>query len=56
MTTGYASQETLGVPVLSYAKTNDFPAFYTPRSGFKVHFSYTLIMFDMEQTPGALAC
>ena len=32
----YFLQETLGVPVLSYSKTNDFPAFYTPRSGFKV--------------------
>ncbi|GBE78003.1 Pseudouridine-metabolizing bifunctional protein [Sparassis crispa] len=27
--------ETLGVPVLSYAKTDDFPAFYSRRSGFK---------------------
>ncbi|KAH7925213.1 hypothetical protein BV22DRAFT_1195370 [Leucogyrophana mollusca] len=27
--------ETLGVPVLSYAETNDFPAFYTRRSGYK---------------------
>ncbi|KAH7916565.1 Indigoidine synthase A like protein-domain-containing protein [Hygrophoropsis aurantiaca] len=27
--------ETLGVPVLSYAETNDFPAFYTRKSGFK---------------------
>lgn len=29
-------QETLGVPVLSYSKTDDFPAFYTAHSGFKV--------------------
>ncbi|KZT02641.1 indigoidine synthase A-like protein [Laetiporus sulphureus 93-53] len=27
--------ETLGVPVVSYAETNDFPAFYTRKSGFK---------------------
>ncbi|KAH9937007.1 indigoidine synthase A-like protein [Fomitopsis serialis] len=27
--------ETLGVPVLSYGDTNDFPAFYSRRSGFK---------------------
>lgn len=30
------SQETLGVPVLSYAETDDFPAFYSRCSGFKV--------------------
>jgi pseudouridine-5'-phosphate glycosidase len=29
-------QETLGVPVVSYAETNDFPAFYTRRSGLQV--------------------
>lgn len=28
-------QETLGVPVVSYGKTDDFPAFYTRKSGFK---------------------
>ncbi|TFY67141.1 hypothetical protein EVJ58_g1812 [Rhodofomes roseus] len=28
-------KETLGVPVVSYAKTDDFPAFYSRRSGFK---------------------
>lgn len=33
-----SSQETLGVPVVSYAKTEDFPAFYSRRSGFKVNF------------------
>ncbi|KIJ21800.1 hypothetical protein PAXINDRAFT_105303 [Paxillus involutus ATCC 200175] len=27
--------ETLGVPVVSYAESNDFPAFFTRRSGFK---------------------
>lgn len=35
-------QETLGVPVISYAKTNDFPAFYTARSGFKVFVIYLI--------------
>lgn len=29
-------QETLGVPVISYADSNDFPAFYSRKSGFKV--------------------
>ncbi|ETW86879.1 hypothetical protein HETIRDRAFT_377513 [Heterobasidion irregulare TC 32-1] len=28
-------QETLGVPVFTYGKTDDFPAFYSTRSGFK---------------------
>ncbi|KAG8219765.1 hypothetical protein J3R82DRAFT_737 [Butyriboletus roseoflavus] len=27
--------ETLGVPVISYAESNDFPAFYSRKSGFK---------------------
>ncbi|KAF9229232.1 indigoidine synthase A-like protein [Gyrodon lividus] len=27
--------ETLGVPVVSYAESNDFPAFYTRKSGFE---------------------
>lgn len=30
-------QETQGVPVISYSKTKDFPSFFTPKSGFKVH-------------------
>ncbi|KAJ7783733.1 indigoidine synthase A-like protein [Mycena maculata] len=29
------SQETLGVPVVPYSKTKDFPAFFSPRSGFQ---------------------
>lgn len=32
----YHKQETLGVPVVTYGETQDFPAFYTPNSGFKV--------------------
>lgn len=28
--------ETLGVPVISYGPTEDFPAFYSRHSGFKV--------------------
>lgn len=28
--------ETLGVPVLTYGSTSDFPAFYSAKSGFKV--------------------
>ncbi|KIJ68504.1 hypothetical protein HYDPIDRAFT_36968 [Hydnomerulius pinastri MD-312] len=31
--------ETLGVPVVSYGETNDFPAFYTRKSGFKAPWS-----------------
>jgi len=31
-------QETLGVPVVTYGETQDFPAFYSPTSGFKVRF------------------
>ena len=33
-------QETQGVPVISYSKTTDFPSFFTPKSGFKVHRIY----------------
>jgi len=29
-------KETLGVPVVTYGQTDDFPAFYSPKSGFKV--------------------
>ncbi|KAJ6604603.1 indigoidine synthase A-like protein [Mycena vulgaris] len=29
------SQETLGVPVIPYSKTKEFPAFFSPRSGFE---------------------
>jgi len=28
-------QETLGVPVVTYGETEDFPAFYSPSSGFR---------------------
>ncbi|KAL0576357.1 hypothetical protein V5O48_005616 [Marasmius crinis-equi] len=28
--------ETLGVPVVAYSKTNDFPAFFSPKSGHKL--------------------
>ncbi|TFK57060.1 indigoidine synthase A-like protein [Heliocybe sulcata] len=31
--------ETLGVPVLTYGDTDDFPAFYSPTSGFKSSYS-----------------
>ena len=30
-----STQETLGVPVVSYSETDDFPAFYSRKSGFK---------------------
>lgn len=29
-------QETQGATVVTYGETNDFPAFYSPKSGFKV--------------------
>ena len=29
-------QETLGVPVVAYNKTKDFPAFFSPTSGYRV--------------------
>jgi pseudouridine-5'-phosphate glycosidase len=35
-------QETLGVPVVSYAATYDFPAFYSGRSGLEVR-AYQII-------------
>ncbi|KAF8213096.1 indigoidine synthase A-like protein [Mycena galopus ATCC 62051] len=31
--------ETLGVPVIAYTKTKDFPAFFSPRSGFQTPWS-----------------
>ena len=31
-----SAKETLGVPVVTYGRTDDFPAFYSPKSGFKV--------------------
>ena len=43
---GYSSfliqyeQETLGVPVVTYGETQDFPAFYSPSSGFKVRLGF----------------
>ncbi len=33
-------QETLGVPVVTYGETQDFPAFYSPSSGFKVRLRF----------------
>lgn len=34
--TDWSTKETLGVPVVTYGQTDDFPAFYSPKSGFKV--------------------
>lgn len=36
-------QETLGVPVVTYGETQDFPAFYSPSSGFKVGLRFACI-------------
>ena len=38
-------QETLGVPVVTYGETQDFPAFYSPSSGFKVGIYFVLAVF-----------
>ena len=43
-------QETLGVPVVSFADTDDFPAFYSRRSGFKVSLCYARI-FRRDVSP-----
>lgn len=37
-------QETLGVPVVSYSDTDEFPAFYSRKSGFKVSRKHNLQM------------
>jgi pseudouridine-5'-phosphate glycosidase/pseudouridine kinase len=37
----------LGVPVLAYGKTRDFPAFFMPRSGFEVRFSDSPYAFPL---------
>jgi pseudouridine-5'-phosphate glycosidase/pseudouridine kinase len=36
-------QETLGVPVVTYGETQDFPAFYSPSSGFKVGLRFACV-------------
>ncbi|KAG7099099.1 hypothetical protein E1B28_000973 [Marasmius oreades] len=47
--------ETLGVPVVSYGQTTDFPAFFSPKSGYKVSwnvdnpFSAAEILYAQEQ-------
>jgi pseudouridine-5'-phosphate glycosidase len=52
----HLGQETLGVPVVTYGETHDFPAFYTPSSGYKVGFRFAcvhnaLIFFFRIQSP-----
>ena len=39
------TQETLGIPVVTYGETQDFPAFYSPSSGFKVGVYFILAAF-----------
>ena len=41
-------QETLGVPVVTYGETQDFPAFYSPASGFKVRFRFARDNYTMR--------
>lgn len=43
-------QETLGVPVITYGETQDFPAFYTPSSGFKVRLRFSSVNSTMRST------
>ena len=38
-------QETLGVPVVTYGENQDFPAFFSPSSGFKVGVYFALNCF-----------
>jgi len=45
-------QETLGVPVVTYGETHDFPAFYSPRSGFKVGARFTCVISRCTQCFG----
>lgn len=44
-------QETLGVPVVTYGETQDFPAFYSPSSGFKVGLRFPFINSTMHLLP-----
>lgn len=39
------TQETLGIPVVTYGETQDFPAFYSPSSGFEVGVYFFLAAF-----------
>ena len=43
-------QETLGVPVVTYGETQDFPAFYSPSSGFKVGLRFSRVNLHMHST------
>jgi pseudouridine-5'-phosphate glycosidase/pseudouridine kinase len=43
-------QETLGVPVVTYGETQDFPAFYSPSSGFKVRLRFSSVNSIMRST------
>lgn len=44
-------QETLGVPVVTYGETQDFPAFYSPSSGFKVRLVFfSSVDYTMRST------
>jgi pseudouridylate synthase / pseudouridine kinase len=48
-------QETLGVPVVTYGETQDFPAFYSPSSGYKVGLRlfqrYNILRSAVAQSP-----
>jgi pseudouridylate synthase / pseudouridine kinase len=43
-------QETLGVPVVTYGETQDFPAFYSPSSGFKVRLRFSNVICSIRST------
>ena len=44
----HLGQETLGVPVVTYGETHDFPAFYTPSSGYKVGLRFVRVNSAMH--------
>lgn len=48
-------QETFGVPVVSYSDTDEFPAFYSRKSGFKVSRKHNLQMNLINMISESLA-
>jgi len=40
-------QETLGVPVVTYGESHNFPAFYSPNSGYKVELEFPALIHDV---------
>jgi len=44
-------QETLGVPVVTYGESHNFPAFYSPNSGYKVELEFPALIPRCTQFP-----